>query len=50
LTRRRLPQCPEEAYSDGAQSLTIEAFQKMMNDLRPYLELWKESRSVAVAV
>jgi len=42
--------CPEEAYSDGAQSLTIEAFQKMMKDLRPYLELWKESRSLAVAV
>ncbi len=33
--------CPEEAYSDGAQSLTIEAFQKMMNDLQPYLALWK---------
>ena len=33
--------CPEEAYSDGAQSLTIEAFQKMMTDLKPYLELWK---------
>ena len=42
--------CPEEAYSDGAQSLTIEAFQKMMSDLRPYLELWKESRPLAVAV
>ncbi len=42
--------CPEQAWSDGAQSLTFEAFEKMMAELRPYVELWKESRQpVAVA-
>jgi 3-deoxy-7-phosphoheptulonate synthase len=40
--------CPEQAWSDGPQSLTIEAFEKMMADLQPYLELWKETRQVAV--
>jgi 3-deoxy-7-phosphoheptulonate synthase len=42
--------CPEQAWSDGAQSLTFEAFEKMMAELKPYVELWKESRQpVAVA-
>src|SRR5579862_3587518 len=35
---------PEKAVSDGAQSLTMEGFRKMMRDLQPYIELWKESR------
>src|SRR5450432_2175798 len=35
---------PEKAVSDGAQSLTLEQFAKMMRDLKPYLDLWKESR------
>ena len=35
---------PEKAISDGAQSLDLAQFQKMMNDLQPYLALWKESR------
>ena len=40
---------PEKAYSDGAQSLTIEAFRAMMLDLKPYIELWKSSRVAATA-
>ncbi len=35
---------PEKAVSDGAQSLDIPQFRKMMQDLRPYVDLWKESR------
>src|SRR6201997_3755853 len=35
---------PEKAISDGAQSLDLIQFRKMMQDLRPYLNLWKESR------
>jgi 3-deoxy-7-phosphoheptulonate synthase len=34
---------PEKAISDGAQSLDLSQFRKMMQDLRPYLDLWKES-------
>lgn len=40
--------CPEKAVSDGAQSLHLYEFEKMMNDLRGYIQLWKESR-VAMA-
>jgi 3-deoxy-7-phosphoheptulonate synthase len=36
--------CPEKAWSDGAQSLTLEQFQKMMKDLAPYIALWKAAR------
>jgi 3-deoxy-7-phosphoheptulonate synthase len=36
--------CPEQALSDGNQSLTFGEFRRMMNDLRPYLELQQESR------
>jgi 3-deoxy-7-phosphoheptulonate synthase len=43
--------CPEKAVSDGAQSLTLDGFKKMMRELKPYIELWKEARDrVAVAV
>jgi 3-deoxy-7-phosphoheptulonate synthase len=35
---------PEKAISDGAQSLDLPQFRKMMQDLQPYLDLWKESR------
>jgi 3-deoxy-7-phosphoheptulonate synthase len=41
--------CPEKAFSDGAQSLTIEQFRTMMRDLKPYMALWKESRQAAMA-
>ena len=36
--------CPEKAVSDGAQSLTLDGFRDMMQELKPYIELWKESR------
>jgi 3-deoxy-7-phosphoheptulonate synthase len=43
--------CPEKAVSDGAQSLTLDGFRQMMNDLRPYVELWQAARNaVAQAV
>ncbi len=35
--------CPEKAISDGAQSLTLQGFQKMMQELRPYIALWRQS-------
>ncbi|HMF77719.1 MAG TPA: 3-deoxy-7-phosphoheptulonate synthase [Bryobacteraceae bacterium] len=41
---------PEKAMSDGAQSLTFEQFAKMMQDLAPYIELWKASRLAELAV
>lgn len=42
---------PEKAMSDGAQSLDIPQFRKMMQDLQPYVNLWKGSRvTEAVAV
>ncbi|MGA3087046.1 MAG: 3-deoxy-7-phosphoheptulonate synthase [Terriglobales bacterium] len=30
---------PDQALSDGAQSLTLRAFREMMDDLQPYLEI-----------
>jgi len=36
--------CPEKAISDGAQSLDLPQFRKTMQELQPYLALWKESR------
>ena len=41
---------PEKAMSDGAQSLRNEQFATMMQDLEPYIRLWKESRVAAAAV
>jgi 3-deoxy-D-arabino-heptulosonate 7-phosphate (DAHP) synthase len=35
---------PEKAISDGAQSLDLKQFGKMMEELKPYIELWKEGR------
>src|ERR1700722_8275125 len=35
---------PEKAISDGAQSLDLPQFAKMMEELKPYIELWKASR------
>jgi len=35
---------PEKAVSDGAQSLDPKQYARMMNDLLPYVELWKRSR------
>jgi 3-deoxy-7-phosphoheptulonate synthase len=41
---------PEKAMSDGAQSLDMPQFQAMMRSLRPYIDLWKESRVIETAV
>jgi 3-deoxy-7-phosphoheptulonate synthase len=35
---------PEKAMSDGAQSLSIPEFEKMMRDLQPYIGLWNTTR------
>src|SRR6202162_4759652 len=35
---------PEKAISDGAQSLDLNQFRKMMQDLRPYVDLWQAAR------
>jgi len=40
---------PEKAVSDGAQSLTLDQFRNMMQQLRPYIELWKEARQAETA-
>ena len=40
---------PEKAVSDGAQSLDLPQFERMMQDLRPYIALWKESRVTETA-
>ncbi len=42
---------PEKAVSDGAQSLDPQQWAAMMEDLKPYLALWKQARlKEAVAV
>jgi 3-deoxy-7-phosphoheptulonate synthase len=35
---------PAKAVSDGAQSLDIPQFRQMMKELKPYIQLWKQSR------
>jgi len=37
---------PDEALSDGNQSLTFGEFRRMMRDLQPYLDLEQESRQL----
>src|SRR5499433_1402821 len=44
-----VPPAPEKAISDGAQSLDLAQFEKMMKELKPYVELWKGMRQQAVA-
>jgi len=41
---------PDKAVSDGAQSLNLAGFAELMQQLRPYVELWKQARAPAVAV
>ena len=41
--------CPDKAWSDGAQSLGLEQFAKLMRDLKPYIELWSRERAAASA-
>jgi 3-deoxy-7-phosphoheptulonate synthase len=40
---------PEKAVSDGAQSLDLTQFAKMMEDLKPYISLWGQSRQAQLA-
>src|SRR6202451_4646602 len=40
---------PEKAVSDGAQSLDLNQFRKMMSDLQPYIKLWKQARVTETA-
>jgi 3-deoxy-7-phosphoheptulonate synthase len=35
---------PEKAISDGAQSLDLMQFQRLMEDLKPYVRLWGQER------
>jgi len=42
--------CPEKAVSDGAQSLTIEGFRRMMQDLKGYIKLWEAERASELAL
>ncbi|MDQ6759243.1 MAG: 3-deoxy-7-phosphoheptulonate synthase [Acidobacteriota bacterium] len=35
---------PEKAVSDGAQSLDLPQFQRMMDELQPYIQLWQTAR------
>jgi 3-deoxy-7-phosphoheptulonate synthase len=35
---------PDKAASDGAQSLTPALFHAMMQEMKPYIELWKQAR------
>jgi 3-deoxy-7-phosphoheptulonate synthase len=41
--------CPEKAVSDGAQSLTLADFTRMMGELKPYIRLWNEARAKELA-
>ncbi len=41
--------CPERAISDGAQSLHLDEFDRMMKDIAGYVKLWKESRAAMAA-
>jgi 3-deoxy-7-phosphoheptulonate synthase len=40
---------PEKAMSDGAQSLNLNQFADMMEELKPYMALWKRSRAAEMA-
>jgi 3-deoxy-7-phosphoheptulonate synthase len=42
--------CPEKAVSDGAQSLHLPEFQRMMREMEPYIDLWRQSRALEAAV
>lgn len=35
---------PERAWSDGAQSMTFSQFAQTMDDIQPYLQLWRAGR------
>ena len=41
---------PDKAVSDGAQSLDPKMWAAMMKDLKPYMELWRQSRAQTAVV
>jgi 3-deoxy-7-phosphoheptulonate synthase len=41
---------PEKAMSDGAQSLFFDQFAAMMQELKPYIALWKSARLAEAAL
>jgi 3-deoxy-7-phosphoheptulonate synthase len=41
--------CPEKAVSDGAQSLHLDEFERMMAELKGYTALWKNWRAAQAA-
>jgi 3-deoxy-7-phosphoheptulonate synthase len=41
--------CPAKAISDGAQSLDLPGFRGMMQELKPYIELWRKARVAELA-
>jgi 3-deoxy-D-arabino-heptulosonate 7-phosphate (DAHP) synthase len=40
---------PEKAAGNGPQSLDLPQFDKLMRDLKPYIQLWNESRKIEMA-
>ncbi len=49
MTRDFVRREDRKAISDGAQSLDLAQFQKMMRELQPYIQLWSESRTKEIA-
>lgn len=41
--------CPGKAVSDGAQSLDVPGFAGMMQELAPWIELWRGARTASAA-
>lgn len=41
---------PEKAISDGAQSLDLLQFARMMEELKPYVDLWRVARDKELAI
>ncbi len=41
---------PEKAMSDGAQSLNFDQFGAMMEDLDPYIAIWKKNRVAELSI
>ncbi|MBI3935029.1 MAG: 3-deoxy-7-phosphoheptulonate synthase [Acidobacteria bacterium] len=40
---------PEKAFSDGPQSLRLPEFAKLMEDLKPFIALWRAARTTRAA-
>jgi len=40
---------PEKAFSDGPQSLRLADFDRLMKELRPYIDLWRAARAASAS-